>query len=566
MGDDTQDAAKKSHRGRHIAYVAGPLVVIAAAYVGVAAWQSGRVATDTSVGGVQIGGMSRSAAEHKVAAAATSKLATPITIVASGKTMKVQPDDSGISVDAARAVDHLTGFSLDPATLWRHFSGHTARSMPVVVDTPKLQAAIAAAGSSLNGAPVNGTVKFIEGKVVRTDSTPGKGIDAATVAGQIAAQWPARTSYDGIVGEQQPEVTNDEITDYITSFADPAMSGPVTVTVGDHTASLAPDQVSDMLSTVVVGGKLQPKVDQSLLSTTLADATAGFVTAPVNPKLIVATDGTRTTQPGKAGTVIQTANLGQQLITALTSSDRTLALTTTQSQPTMTTSDLSSVGTQLMSQFVSEFPTGSYNAARTSNIRVGLGKINGTVVEPGQTFSLLAALRPFTAGNGYVDAPTLQDGIDVPGMGGGISQVSTTLYNATFFAGLKEVAHTPHAYWIPRYPMGREATLWDPTIDNKFTNDSGHPLVIQAGIEGHAAVIRLYGTKAFTVTSTTSAPFDIVAPGATKHLSGAACIPQPPQNGFHVTVTRVVKNLSGQIVKDESLTTVYVPAVRVICN
>src|SRR5699024_4186315 len=111
------------------------------------------------------------------------------------------------------------------------------------------------------------------------------------------------------------------------------------------------------------------------------------------------------------------------------------------------------------------------------------------------------------------NAPVLVGGVDVPGMGGGISQVSTTLYNATFFAGLQLDEHTAHGYWISRYPMGREATLWVPTIDNKWTNDSGHGIVINAYTEGNSAVIELLGKDVFTVSSHTGEPFNIVPPG-----------------------------------------------------
>ena len=69
--------------------------------------------------------------------------------------------------------------------------------------------------------------------------------------------------------------------------------------------------------------------------------------------------------------------------------------------------------------------------------------------------------------------------------GGGVSQFSTTLFNATFFGGYKDVAHTPHSIYISRYPMGREATLDYPGIDNKFQNDSSAGVLITCGYTGH---------------------------------------------------------------------------------
>ena len=72
------------------------------------------------------------------------------------------------------------------------------------------------------------------------------------------------------------------------------------------------------------------------------------------------------------------------------------------------------------------------------------------------------ALGRRTRARGFVAAPQISDGRIVDSVGGGISQVATTLYNAAFFAGLQLVAHTPHSFYIPRYPKGREATIsWD---------------------------------------------------------------------------------------------------------
>src|SRR5690606_3967563 len=98
--------------------------------------------------------------------------------------------------------------------------------------------------------------------------------------------------------------------------------------------------------------------------------------------------------------------------------------------PAVTTEDAGQweVG-EVMASFESVFPTGPANAARTENIRVGLSHLNGTVVMPGEQFSLGAALSPITQERGYVKAGVIQDGRLTEGLGGGLSQVSTTVLN-----------------------------------------------------------------------------------------------------------------------------------------
>ncbi|MBB2894430.1 VanW family protein [Flexivirga oryzae] len=573
-GDRDSSGADDNHRRRSrlrkglLIGVPAAVVVLAGGYVALAASQSGKIQRGTTVAGRHIGGMSVSDAKAEVSAAAAQQVKTPVQLVVGGTTLKLDPAKSGLSMSSAGVLDGLSGFSLNPSTVWHRLTGDGPhRTLTPKVDRDALQKAVAAASDELEGAPKNGTVKFVDGKVVTTKSTPGDGVDTKSISQKIAAGWPHSTKFAATLTHQPAALTDDEIQRYVKDFADPAMSAPVTVKVGGKTAELEVSDISDILSTTFDGAKLAPKVDQDALAT-LLDKQASKLTTPAVDAKLSYRGGKRTITPAKDGTGPDTKGAGKLLVAALTAPDRTMSLPTKPVEPTVTAADLkkTKIGSQMISEFVSVFPTGAENAARTHNISVGLAKLNGIVVQPGETFSLLNTLRPFDAAHGYVDAPVLVGGRDVPGMGGGISQVSTTLYNATFFAGVKLVEHTAHAYWIPRYPMGREATMWDPTIDNKWTNDTGHPIRIQAGIEGNASVIRLYGVKTFTVSSTTSNKFDIVAPGPAKHLSGPSCIAQGPEDGFSVTVTRVVKNLAGKVVKNESLTTRYQPADPVICN
>ncbi len=575
MSTDTSDGGRESGDVRHSRLrkgllIGGPtaVVVLAGAYVGLAAWQSGKIQDGTTVAGQSVGGLSTSDAKAEIEAAAGKQVKIPVVISSGDKKLTLDPASSGLSIDTDGTIDGLSGFSLNPSTMWHRLTGDGPhRDVTPRVDSKKLQHAVDTVSQTLEGAPKNGTVKFVDGKVVSTKSTPGKGVDAKAIARKIAAGWPKVKDYTAPVSEQPASLTDAEVARYTREFADPAMSGPVTVQVGNKKATLEPQDVSGVLTTAFDGTTLTPKVDEAALAALLDKRAADLTTPAINAKLKITGDKS-TVVAGQDGIAPDTKGAGKLLIAALTASDRTMSLPTKPLKPTVTAAALkkTKVGDQQISEFVSVFPTGPENAARTENIRVGLAKINGLVVQPGETFSLLNTLRPFDAAHGYVNAPILVGGIDVPGMGGGISQVSTTLYNATFFAGVKLVAHTAHAYWIPRYPMGREATMLDPSIDNKWTNDTGHPIRIQAGIEGHASVIRLYGVKTFTVSSTTSGKFDIEQPGPARHLHGAKCIPQAPEDGFKVTVTRVVKDLSGAVVKNESLTTHYVPAVRVTCN
>ena len=116
------------------------------------------------------------------------------------------------------------------------------------------------------------------------------------------------------------------------------------------------------------------------------------------------------------------------------------------------------------------------------------------MLEPGQTFSLNDAIGPRTVERGFVDAPVFYK-VFTTDIGGGVSQLSTTMYNAAWFGGFKIVEHQPHSIWITRYPAGREATINYGTIDNKFTNNSQHGILIHTSYTGTSITVSIYGDK-----------------------------------------------------------------------
>ena len=134
--------------------------------------------------------------------------------------------------------------------------------------------------------------------------------------------------------------------------------------------------------------------------------------------------------------------------------------------------------------------------SRVTNIRVMAGQIDGTVVLPGDTFSLDEVAGPRTAAKGYVNAGYLLGGKPACCViGGGASQFGTTIHNAVFWAGLEIVSHRPHSLWLSRYPLGIEATLFYGTIDYKFRNNTLTPVVIETSSTGTSVTVEIWGNQ-----------------------------------------------------------------------
>ena len=143
---------------------------------------------------------------------------------------------------------------------------------------------------------------------------------------------------------------------------------------------------------------------------------------------------------------------------------------------------------------VSSFTT-KHNAgeARVKNIHLAADILNNTIVEPGAVFSLNDTLGRRTPERGFVKAPVIYSGEFTEDYGGGVSQLSTTTFNAVFFGGYEDVEHTPHTVYISRYPMGREATLNFGSIDLKFRNNTQHGVLIRTGYSATAITVTFYG-------------------------------------------------------------------------
>ena len=146
--------------------------------------------------------------------------------------------------------------------------------------------------------------------------------------------------------------------------------------------------------------------------------------------------------------------------------------------------------TQLVASGVSTF-YGS-PSFRVTNIRVGVGRLDGLLVAPGQTFSFNAALGPTTAAEGYVDGYVILNNTLSLEPGGGICQVSTTVFRAAWNAGLPLVERHNHSYLVHYYdPPGLEATVYAPRMDFKFLNDTANGLYLQWSLDGARATARL---------------------------------------------------------------------------
>lgn len=155
------------------------------------------------------------------------------------------------------------------------------------------------------------------------------------------------------------------------------------------------------------------------------------------------------------------------------------------------------IGSEAFPDLLSNFSTyySSSNVNRTTNLRLAANKINGTVLMPGETFSYNKVVGARTIAAGYKEAPIYVSGEVVDGLGGGICQITSTLYNAVILANLDIVERTNHQF-VPSYvKASRDATVVYGALDFKFKNNRNYPIKINCSVSGGVASFQIFGLK-----------------------------------------------------------------------
>jgi vancomycin resistance protein YoaR len=541
--------------------------VLVGSYLALAAWSAHQLPSTVSVGGIAIGGLSEDEAEAEIVTKSEALLATPISLTVPGrdKPLEVVPGESGFSVDAAGTLDHLTGFSLNPVTIWSRLVGSVDAPLLTHVDDGVLTARLSKLAPSVEAKPTEGSVTFPDGKVKVKAPVAGRTLDIAGTKLALRTAFPHSTTATAALAPLEPQVSGEAIASAARDFGEKAMSGPITVVAGKATAQLEPEDFAPAVT-------MAPDGDGGLAPTFAKDKLLAIVLDSVDVSTTEAKDATWTLEGGRPkivpsvdGTAVDESTIADDVITAMTAPERRVELKVVTKKPKVTTEIAQKAGVkEVIVDFTSPFPTS--DTTRTQNLIVASRTINGTYIAPGETFSLNGILGERTTAKGYGDGTVIINGRLTRGTGGGISQVSTVIYNMAYFAGARILEFTPHAFFIPRYPEGREATVHWPSVDNKWKNDTPYGMLLQTWVADGNVRGRVWSTKHWDIKSVKGARRNVVEPKTIRDDS-PTCYPQQANQGFDVTVTRQwYKPGSSALVKSEAVHTHYIPEHEIICT
>lgn len=539
------------------------VVVLGGAYVGAAWYFQDKVPNNVEVAGVKIGGLSSSEAVAALNASLESKTGEPIEVAVGEKHATIDPAAAGLAFDADATVAELTGFSWSPSKLWHHVVGGTTAEPVTSRDEAKLNDALAAVTGDLETAPVEGAVEFVDSAPHATNAVDGVSVDVPASVATISQTWLTGARPIDLATKAVPPTIGQDQVDAAMTQAQAVAGGPVTVAVDGQTIDLPAAALIPHASFSEVDGKLTLQMDGAGLVTEVTSRTTALGTAAADAKFTFVNNAPSLV-PGTPGTSLDPTALAAAVATAAASpTERTATVELVASEPSNSTAALEALG---IKEKVSEFSTPlTSDKQRTHNLEVATSSVNGTLVRPGETFSISEALGRLTTANGYLPSGVMVDGKEGTEVGGGVSQMATTTYNAAYFAGMDLVQYKPHSFYFSRYPAGRESTVYYPSVDMKFKNPTDYGILIQSWIQDNRVYVAFWSTHVYDVTSDSSGQYNVV-PATKVHDSSPNCKPEGSGGpGFTVTDTRKIFK-DGVLLDTQVRTWTYKPWNGIVCD
>lgn len=515
------------------------------------------LASGIDIDGINVGGLSVRAAQAMLERRSAQLENTPVAFVAGTRRFTLTPAELGVAPDWAAAVataendgnglEILRGFrrlelsvlGVDIKPSVSSYSAAVDYELGLIADRldhPVRQARIVRRGLSF---------EVLDGEA-------GLALDR-TIAAQLLVSALARTTRSGVVelpvSTVQPTISPGQLAGERDQAAI-ALSAPVTLTLGTHRFELTPRELAPMIgfegSGLVLGGEAADHYFAKLSGLMGQPASgARFGTAGDRVWVIPAQSGRALDVPVSAAAVLAAAER---------TSDRVAALAVSEVNAGRSTAAAEAMG---ITGLVSSYETVYGGVAnRIHNVELVAHLINGTLIAPGATFSFNKTTGARTAAKGFLVAPVIINGEVSTGLGGGVCQVSTTVFNAAFVAGLPITARTNHALYISHYPLGRDATVDYPDIDLRFVNDTPHWLLLRTVVAPSSLVVSLYGTPQHRRVVTQTTPLIAtgkmpIAPRLDSSLApGERVILDPGVPPQSTSVRRLVYAPDGKLLSD----------------
>jgi len=550
----------------------------------------GRVLPGVRVGAVDLSGLERQPAIARLAEAYGDLGLGRVVIEASVARLSIPYADFARGADVEAMADSAlsvgrSGSPVDRAVAEVRTALHGVTLEPrITLDAAALARRVERELGALEREPVDGTILFAEDEVVVTPAVWGRTYDAAAVTSAILEQVasveaPPEVSVDATMTPIQPAI--DDTDTQIAQTTAERMIADVALAVGDESWTVAAATLRGATTFAATpDGRIQPIVDQAKIAEGLAAVAQKIERAPRNATFVIGKSGSVAgVTAGRSGRSLDATTTAERIVSALAARaagqlgaavEPALVVT----QPALSTEEAEKAAPLMtrISTWKTYFPISEKNGYG-ANIWIPALTIDGYVLAPGEKFDFWEAVGPVTRDKGYRDGGAIINGKTEPqgALAGGICSCSTTLFNAALRAGLDMGARRNHYYYIDRYPLGLDATVFisasGSTQTMSFTNDTKYPILIRGFKikEGNRGYVRfdLYSVPTGRTVSFSKPIVKNVKPATTRTQytttlrAGSRKQIEYPVAGKDVWVTRTVRDSAGKTIHTETFYSHY---------
>lgn len=510
------------------------VVTLLAAASGVYAWYfDDRILPHTWIGTVPVGGLTLDEAAGRVVVAGVRLADEGIQLSIEGSSQPINPETVGFILDPLDAVDAAfrrgregtfvvrTGALI--ASLWK--TKHI--EPPIAINEVALRAEIADIATA-TGTGSRDVRLAVTGTNVRllTDTAPGKSIDQEEAATRITSAL-RRLETATITAQLREEAPRGDPATGAAAVesARAILARPLTLRYEELQYTISRAKIGTWITTEYEGSTIHAALDHAKIALYVTGIATAINVGPEPPQLTTSEGRITGFAPSKIGKSVEESKLTASIVEALmsraakTASSDVVAIPVKATQMTPVGLDLASGITELIGTATTPFTGSPKN--RILNIKNGVRFLTGTVIQPGALFSTLETLGVIDNTTGYLPEMVIKGDRTTPEFGGGLCQVSTTLFRAVLNAGLPVIERRNHSYRVTYYEHdgagafigpGLDATIYQPDVDMKFRNDTSNPVLIIGYVIGDKVTFELYGTR----------------DGRTSHLDGPHLLTETP--------------------------------------
>lgn len=516
------------------ASVVGGIFVVVGGYFFFQQHYEYKIYPGVRVAGISVGGLDYSVAQSII----EGKINTfneGITVQSQDRKISIAPQNATLNPDVVNPVIFDSRATLKNAmgvgrgeslfdNIFEQVSALTGRyslSLAVTIDRLQITEQVKKSFVDLEKPAENAQV-VITGKenISITPGQNGLAFEYDKAVDQLIDQFQSGDSQPITLVSQKstPEISNASVSelreDVLRLTALPAL----TLKYKEKTWNIKPSVLSSWIGLVKqnnhVTAGLDPKKMKDFLATTIDPE---VTVEPASPRLQIDNGRVIVWQAGQDGIHLNLDASAQAIATWSNQTNTEVTLVTDVTPNPAIDQNAEDLGLkEIIGTGVSHFAGSPKN--RRHNIATGAAALDGLLIKPGEEFSLLKALGEIDAKSGYLPELVIKDNKTTPEFGGGLCQIGTTIFRATFNSGLPVTQRRNHSYRVVYYePAGTDATIYDPAPDYRFVNDTGHHILIQARLSGDDLAFDLWGTKdGRSIEFTKPTIYNIVQPGPTK--------------------------------------------------